>query len=113
MNEASPAGADDAQAVLDFWFGRPGSEGFGRERKIWFSKDDGFDLSVAQGFGNTIEKALRGELDRWAEAASSALARVLSARSAHAQRVSRPAACFRRRCPGTRRGHVNGRLASG
>jgi uncharacterized protein (DUF924 family) len=77
VNEASPAGADDAQAVLDFWFGQPGSEEFGSERKVWFSKDDGFDLGVAKAFGNTIEKALRGELDRWAESATGALARVL------------------------------------
>lgn len=68
---------EEAHAVLDFWFGPCGSEAFGTERKVWFAKDAAFDGLVADRFGKTIEKALRGELDHWAATAHDALARVL------------------------------------
>jgi uncharacterized protein (DUF924 family) len=66
-----------AQGVLDFWFGAPLSTTFGTERRIWFKKDAAFDRLVAERFGMTIERALRGELDAWAESPASALARVI------------------------------------
>ncbi len=65
------------QEVLDFWFGLPGSPEFGIQRKIWFAKDAAFDGQIADRFGATIERALRGELDDWAATPSSALARIL------------------------------------
>jgi uncharacterized protein (DUF924 family) len=68
---------DAAQDVLDFWFGASTSPVFGTERKVWFKKNAAFDRLVAGRFGATIERALRGELDAWAETASTALARVL------------------------------------
>jgi uncharacterized protein (DUF924 family) len=68
---------DEARDVLDFWFGAPGSASFGTERKVWFKKDEAFDALVAERFGSLIERALRGELDAWSEAAQDALARVL------------------------------------
>ena len=77
MSEAGSRVDDDVQAVLDFWFGPPGSEAFATQRKIWFAKDAAFDRLVAKRFGGTIEQALRGELDRWADASASALARIL------------------------------------
>jgi uncharacterized protein (DUF924 family) len=66
-----------SQAVLDFWFGAAGSAESGTERKVWFAKDPAFDRLVVERFGATIEQALRGELDAWAESPWSALARVL------------------------------------
>jgi uncharacterized protein (DUF924 family) len=77
MSDAGSRVDDDVQAVLDFWFGPPGSEAFATQRKIWFAKDAAFDRLVAKRFGGTIEQALRGELDRWADASASALARIL------------------------------------
>ena len=68
---------DEARRVLDFWFGTPDSATFGTQRKIWFDKDEVFDALVAERFGPLIERALRGELDTWSDAAHSALARVL------------------------------------
>jgi uncharacterized protein (DUF924 family) len=73
----SHATADEAQAVLDFWFGEAGSEVFGTQRKAWFAKDAAFDRLVAERFGAQIERALRGELEAWAGAAPSSLARIL------------------------------------
>lgn len=72
--DAPPAEAKD---VLDFWFGAPGSAEAGSERKAWFVKDAGFDRLVAERFGATIERALRGELDGWAATPLGALARIV------------------------------------
>ena len=69
--------ADDASAVLDFWFGAPGSDEHGKRRRIWFAKDPAFDRSIADRFGPLIERALRGELDAWQAEPQGALARIL------------------------------------
>jgi uncharacterized protein (DUF924 family) len=73
----SQAGATDASAVLDFWFGAKGSAEFGTQRKVWFGKDAAFDAEIRTRFGPAIERALRGELDAWAATAEGALARIL------------------------------------
>ena len=73
----SEATASEADAVLDFWFGAPGSSEFGSARKAWFSKDAAFDMTIRERFGALVERALRGELDNWGEAPQSALAQVL------------------------------------
>lgn len=73
----SPAGAADASAVLDFWFGAEGSAEFGTQRKVWFKKNAAFDAEIRTRFGTAIERALRGELDAWATTAAAALARIL------------------------------------
>ncbi len=69
--------ASDADAVLDFWFGAPGSSEFGSARKAWFSKDAAFDAAIRERFGALVERALRGELEAWSEAPRSALAQIL------------------------------------
>jgi uncharacterized protein (DUF924 family) len=71
MNDA------DIDAVLEFWFGAPGSAEHGSARKAWFAKDEAFDAEIRQRFGALIERALRGELEDWGSAARSALAQVL------------------------------------
>jgi len=73
----APAAALDAQAVLDFWFGAPDSAEFGTRRKVWFVKDAEFDRAIAERFGASVERALRGELDAWAASPEGALARIL------------------------------------
>ncbi len=76
-SDAPDAPASDADAILDFWFGAPDSAGFGSTRKAWFSKDAAFDADIRERFGARIERALRGELEAWAEAPRSALAQIL------------------------------------
>jgi uncharacterized protein (DUF924 family) len=71
------AADDDSTAVLDFWFGAPGSAEHGTARKIWFFKDDAFDGLVRERFGGLVERALRGELEAWTGDARSALAHIL------------------------------------
>lgn len=73
----SDAAASEADAVLDFWFGAPDTAEFGSARKAWFTKDAAFDAQVRERFGALVERALRGELDAWADAPRSALAQIL------------------------------------
>ena len=65
------------QDVLDFWFGAPGSDGYGQARAVWFRKDDGFDALIRDRFGALIDAALAGGLEAWFDAPPPALARVL------------------------------------
>jgi uncharacterized protein (DUF924 family) len=74
MNDVTAA---DADAVLDFWFGTPGSSAFGSARKEWFSKDAAFDATIRERFGALVERALRGELEAWDDEPRSALAQIL------------------------------------
>ena len=67
----------DAQEVLDFWFGKQTDPVFGSDRVEWFRKEPAFDDSIRSRFGALIERGLRGELEAWAEAPTSALAQVI------------------------------------
>ena len=67
----------DAQAVLDYWFGAPGSPDCGTQRDLWFRKSEATDREIAQRFGPLIERALRGELSDWAVQPDSALAQIV------------------------------------
>jgi uncharacterized protein (DUF924 family) len=64
------------QAILDFWFGPPGSTTYGTTRDVWFRKDAAFDDQIRLRFGDVIETALGGGFDGWT-APRAALARVL------------------------------------
>jgi uncharacterized protein (DUF924 family) len=63
-----------AQAVLDFWFGRAGDADYLQPRAAWFRKDEAFDAAIRDEFGAVIEAALRGELRPWAGTPESAVA---------------------------------------
>jgi len=56
------------EAVLDFWFGAPGSanEIAARQRTLWFGKSAANDQLVVDHFSATLVAASQGELDRWA-----------------------------------------------
>ncbi|RAR56875.1 uncharacterized protein (DUF924 family) [Paraburkholderia unamae] len=66
-----------ARDVLDFWFGAPDSEEFGRERKMWFRKRAAFDAQLRERFGALLEAAAAGELDAWRATPEGALALVI------------------------------------
>lgn len=68
---------EDADAVLDFWFGAPGAPDHGTRRRQWFAKDAAFDRRVADRFGALVGSALAGALDHWGEAPRRVLARIL------------------------------------
>jgi uncharacterized protein (DUF924 family) len=52
---------DDAHAVLEFWFGAPGSAEYGTRRAEWFRKDSAFDTRVRERFGAVVAAALTGQ----------------------------------------------------
>src|SRR5438094_3499925 len=54
-----------AQDVLDFWFGAPGSAAAGQPRREWFVKDAAFDNDIRTRFGDVIGQALSGGLKEW------------------------------------------------
>lgn len=59
----------DPQTIVDFW------REAGPER--WFQKDEAFDETIRQRYGDLYEMAARGELDDWAEYANGALALII------------------------------------
>ena len=58
------------QAVLGFWFEEISPES-------WFKKDALFDNMLSQQFGRTLEQALAGQLDKWAQNKDGRLALIL------------------------------------
>lgn len=76
--EAEHAALDPAaRAVLEFWFGAPGTPAFGRSSERWFKRDDAFDALILERFGATLEAARRGECDAWQHTPLGALALVI------------------------------------
>jgi uncharacterized protein (DUF924 family) len=66
-----------AQAVLDFWFGAPGSAQRGQARAEWFRKDASFDEEIRRRFGEAVAIALAGGCGDWCTTAEGSLARIL------------------------------------
>ena len=46
--------------VLDFWFDCD-------SEALWYERNDAFDAAIGRRFGDTLEAALRGDLDGWTE----------------------------------------------
>ena len=67
----------EAQQVLDFWFGAPGSPQAGQRRPEWFRKSDAFDASIRDRFLGTYEQAATGRLAHWSAAARPLLALIV------------------------------------
>lgn len=63
--------------ILDFWFGTRGDADYGKTRPLWFTKSDATDALVRSRFGPTVEAALNGEIDHWAQTARGALAAII------------------------------------
>ena len=69
----------DPDAVLDFWFGPPGSntEIAGRQGRLWFGKSLENDQAVIARFAGTLVAAAAGELDHWSATPRGRLALVI------------------------------------
>lgn len=67
------------QAVLDFWFGPPGSAAdvAARQGKLWFGKSAASDRAVSEQFSDTLVAATAGQLDHWADTPKGRLALVI------------------------------------
>jgi uncharacterized protein (DUF924 family) len=76
--EAPLAAAEAARvaALLDFWFGAPGTAVYDRERAVWFERDADFDRDCG-GFLADHERALSGAYDHWLTERDANLALIL------------------------------------
>lgn len=74
---AGEAVAAQAQEVLGFWFGEPGSAGHGKSREAWFRKDAAFDAEIRRRFLALHARAALGELERWRDDPRTLLALVI------------------------------------
>ncbi|MGO4329220.1 DUF924 family protein [Cupriavidus sp. 2TAF22] len=72
--QALPA---EAQRVLDFWFGAPGSAQWNTTRKAWFTKSASFDASVRAALLPLWEAVRAGAHDDWALTPLGACARIV------------------------------------
>ncbi len=69
--------APDYRAVLDFWFGAPGSVHYGTTRAEWFKKSDDFDALIRRRFLPLYEQAAAGKLARWRDSPLTLLALII------------------------------------
>lgn len=72
-------GMTDIDEVLSFWFGEPTDDGMARPevQQRWWKKDAAFDASIQARFGATFERAVRGELQDWADSPRGRVALVI------------------------------------
>lgn len=70
-------GMSESEAVLEFWFGRPGEPGHGEPRDAWFRRSDAFDAEIRARFGLLHRRAARGLLDDWMASPAASLALVI------------------------------------
>ncbi|MDB5216608.1 MAG: putative transrane protein [Myxococcaceae bacterium] len=65
--------------VIHFWVGDPSAPGADplAKAELWWKKDDAFDREIRERFGDTHERAVRGELDAWKAMPRGRLALVL------------------------------------
>lgn len=73
MTMATTAGDPRADDLLAVWF----ADGPDAIRKLWFRKDDAFDATLRERFGDLLAPAREGALDAWAVSPRGALALAL------------------------------------
>ncbi|AFZ43754.1 protein of unknown function DUF924 [Halothece sp. PCC 7418] len=66
-----------AQTVLDFWFGSPDDDHYGKPRQEWFIKNPEFDQQVRSRFWSLYEQAAQGKLDAWKHTPETCLALII------------------------------------
>ncbi|MEM8603462.1 MAG: DUF924 family protein [Cyanobacteria bacterium P01_H01_bin.121] len=67
-----------AQSLLDFWFGPPDSEAYGKPQKFWFLKDPAFDAELEQRFLPLYHQACQGQVNHWRATTLGCLALILA-----------------------------------
>ncbi len=63
--------------ILEFWFGKPDGEDYGKPRKAWFVKNAKFDEEVRSRFLQDYQQAAAGQLDHWQKSPYSCLALII------------------------------------
>jgi uncharacterized protein (DUF924 family) len=64
-------------ALLDFWFGAPGTPEHDQPREIWFTADPAFDTALRERFLADQKRAAAGAYDGWASERDPCLALIL------------------------------------
>jgi uncharacterized protein (DUF924 family) len=67
----------DFHAVLDFWFGTPGSVDYGKPRAEWFRKSEAFDALIRSRFLPLHEQAAAGLCAHWHDSPLTLLALII------------------------------------
>jgi len=65
------------EAILNFWFGRPGTSEYGKSRQVWFTKNAEFDREIRSQFMSDYEEAAAGKLNHWQASPLSCLAAIV------------------------------------
>lgn len=68
---------DTLQAILEFWFGAPGSNHFLQYRPEWFIADPAFDSLIRERFSDATSRALAGQFDDWEQCPGGMLGLIL------------------------------------
>ena len=63
--------------ILDFWFGTSQEDTAGIARKVWFTKDPGFDQTIQTRFMADYQQAAAGKLYHWQQSSQGCVALVL------------------------------------
>ena len=73
------ASMENAQDVLDFWFGDSdqNTQTVDSRMERWFSSDAELDADIEAQFGELVERASTGELQHWAEEPEARLALII------------------------------------
>jgi len=69
----------DAQDVLDFWFGGRGRDALTLDSRMdrWFSSSPDLDAEIKTQFGDLVEQASAEDIDHWAEEPEGRLALII------------------------------------
>ncbi len=67
----------EASALIDFWFGQPGSPERFREHPRWFGADPSFDAEIRARFLSLQQRAAAGGCADWTREAEACLALIL------------------------------------
>lgn len=60
--------------ILDFWFGAPDSDAYGKPREAWFKADEAFDAGIRQRFEAALGEAAAGAHNALSDTPEGALA---------------------------------------
>ncbi len=65
------------QTILDFWFGTPDSQDYGKQKKFWFIKNSKIDEEIKNKFLSYYQDAINGKLNHWQETPLGCLALII------------------------------------
>ena len=66
-----------AQRILNFWFGAPDEAIYGQPRPEWFSQDPDFDAAIRSRFHPLYQQAAAGTLEDWKHSPETCLALII------------------------------------